>query len=432
MRWFITLSWWDKFSRSLLLAVRSLWLHKLRAFLSVLGIIIGTGAVIVLMAFGEGSMQDALEDIQRQGATNIIIRSEKPTDDSASSKKAFIASYGLTDADYQQFKMISTVEWDVPMRIFVGQEIRHLDRFVPNGRVVGTTGKYSLVNRFGMATGRFLVDDDDFNMANVAVIGSTLAATLFPFENPVGQSVVIGNKFEYRVVGVISDRLPTGSGTGKVAEEFNNDVYIPLATCQLRFGEKVISRTSGSRSGEMVELHQITLKIAKMEQVRASGEDVRDILSRNHMRTDWSVTIPLDRLEEAERARDRGTLLLAAIAGISLIVGGIGIMNIMLATVTERTREIGIRRALGAKRRDIVMQFLIEAVVQTSLGGLVGMSIGLLIVFGVPLLIAIPVKLHVPSLFLALAASIITGVLFGVYPAIRAARLDPIEALRHV
>jgi putative ABC transport system permease protein len=429
--WF---SWWDKVSRAMVLAMRSLWLHKLRSSLSVLGIIIGTAAVISLMSFGEGSMQDALEDIARQGATNVIVRSVKPPADSSSGRRTPIATFGLTRKDYEKFQMIDTVIRHVPMRIFP-QEIRRLER-MQNGRVVATTAKYAEVNPFDMATGRFLTGYDDVEMQNVAVLGSAISEYLFPFENPIGQTVVI-NKHDYRIIGVISERMPTGgAGGSQAAEEFNNDVYIPLRTCQVRFGEKIILRQSGSFSGEQCELHQVTLTVTEMDKVRGVGKAIEEQLKRDHPRKDWAVTVPLDRLEEAERARDRYLVLLAFIASISLAVGGIGIMNIMLATVTERTREIGIRRALGAKRRDITMQFLIEAVVQTGIGGLVGLLLGLSILFGLPLVATLfggrlPAKLHIPSLFYSPLASVVVGVLFGLYPAIRASRLDPIEALRH-
>src|SRR5438128_1475299 len=205
-----------------------------------------------------------------------------------------------------------------------------------------------------------------------------------------------------------------GTGGRQAAEQFNNYVYIPLRSFNARFGGTVYIRQSGSRSGETVRYHQITLKIRKIEgqdwmkAVEDTGLAVRDWLNdpflSAHYRKDWAVTIPLDRLKEAERARDRYKMLLVLIAGISLMVGGIGIMNIMLATVTERTREIGIRRALGAKRRDITQQFLIEAVVQTTIGGLFGVLLGLAIVYGIPPLAAflfsssLPAKLHVPSI----------------------------------
>jgi putative ABC transport system permease protein len=425
----------DKGRRGLVLAVRSLWLHKLRSVLSVLGIIIGTMAVITLMAFGEGSMQDALDDIKRQGATNVMIRSVKPPDDSSTQRRTRVATYGLTFADYERFLTIGTVIRRVPMRIFP-QEIRHLER-MHNGRVVATTPGYQEVNEVQMAAGRFLIDDDDHYMVNVAVLGANTADQLFPFEDPVGQSVRLGHYY-YKVVGVIHDRMPTAAvgGSSQSAEDFNNDVYIPLRTCKVRYGEKVYLRQTGSWSGEKVELSQVTLTIADMDSVRPAGAVVRDLLQRYHIKNDYAVTVPLDRLEAAEREKDRFTRLLVLIASISLLVGGIGIMNIMLATVTERTREIGIRRALGAKRRDITLQFLIEAVVQTAVGGLVGVALGLGAVFAFPVIwrwfgSRLPAQLNVDSIFYSLAVSIIVGVGFGWYPAWKASRLDPIEALRH-
>jgi putative ABC transport system permease protein len=425
----------SKGQRSFVLALRSLWLHKLRSGLSMLGIIIGTLAVITLMAFGEGSMHDALEDIKRMGATNIIVRSDKPPDDSSTTRRTRIATYGLTWTDYERFGTISTVTRRVPMRIFP-QEVRFLAR-MHTCRVVATTPQYAEVNELHLAAGRFLTDEDDENMLNVAVLGSRTADNLFPFEDPLGKSVRLGNYF-YKVVGVLRQRMPTGgSGGSQAAEDFNNDVYIPLQTCKVRFGQRVFIRQSGSWAGEEVQLHQVTLTVTDMDSVRPAGQVVQDLLGRYHLKNDWKVTVPLDRLEEAERARDRYTRLLAIIASISLLVGGIGIMNIMLATVTERTREIGIRRALGAKRRDITLQFLIEAVVQTSVGGLVGVALGLAVVVAIPFLWQwlagshLPAVVNVESIFYSLDFAGGVGVVFGLYPALRAAWLDPIEALRH-
>jgi putative ABC transport system permease protein len=269
------------------------------------------------------------------------------------------------------------------------------------------------------------------------VLGAGVAEALFPYEDPLGKSVRIGAHF-FPVVGVLHHRIPTGgSGGSQAAEDFNNDIYIPIQTCRARIGPVVYLRTSGSRSGEKVELSQVTLTISDMEKVRPAGDLLRDMLERYHPRKDWAVTVPLDRLEEAERAKERFTRLLVLIASISLMVGGIGIMNIMLATVTERTREIGIRRALGAKRRDITLQFLVEAVGQTTVGGLLGVLLGLGSVVVLPWVWHwltgghLPARINVESIFLSLIVSISVGVLFGWYPSRRAALLDPIEALRH-
>ncbi len=433
-----------KMRSGLVLALRSLWLHKLRAMLSVLGIVIGTAAVIALMAFGKGSMEDALEDIRRQGTTNVILRSVKPTDDTSSGtgRRSWIAKYGLTWDDYDRCSpgILSTVVGRVPMRIFP-HEVRYFGRVAPV-TVVATTEAYAKIHRFEMATGRFLVDGEDQRdegdaqrYRNVIVLGASVAEELFPFEDPLGKSVVL-NKHQYKVVGVMKERMQ-GASTGGQRKDFNKDVYIPIETCKVRFGARVFTVQGSNRTAEEVQLHQITLTLKDIGSVRSTGDVVTGLLKRYHVKNDWQVEIPLDRLLEAERARDRYNMLLAIIASISLLVGGIGIMNIMLATVTERTREIGIRRALGAKRRDITLQFIIEAVVQTTIGGLLGMAVGMGLVFGLPVLWRLfgsnlPAQLDVWSIFLSLGVAVTVGVLFGWYPARRASRLDPIEALRHV
>jgi putative ABC transport system permease protein len=321
----------------------------------------------------------------------------------------------------------------VPMRIFP-KPVYH-DQYMYNSRIVATTPEYRDINTLKIAAGRFLVDEDGEEMDNVCVLGSGVSAKLFPASSPLDQTILI-DKFNYVVVGVVEERMPTGgSGGSQAAEDYNNDVYIPIGTAGGRFGKTVFLRQSGTRSGEQVEFSQVTLSVSDTDEVRPTGEAVKTILDM-HPRKDTVLTVPLDRLEEAERAKARFTMLLAIIGGISLLVGGIGIMNIMLATVMERTREIGIRRALGAKRRDITMQFLIEAVVQTSFGGLIGLATGLLIIYALPPAFALfgenlPAKLNGMSIVLSLAVAVGVGVAFGLYPAYRASMLDPIEALRH-
>ncbi len=448
-----------KLARAAVLAVRSLWLHKLRSLLSVLGIVIGTASVIALMAFGEGSMQDALEDIKRQGATNIIVRSVKPPDDSSTASRSWVANYGIKMRDLERFSTFGdTITRLVPMRVFPS-EVRYLDRQL-NARLVATTPDYASVNKIALARGRFITVEDNDNQINAAVLGSGTADRLFPFEDPLGRTVDCRGA-KYFIVGVMSDRMPTGgTGGSMAAEDYNTDIYVPFRTAEGWIGSKVMVRSAGSRSGEQVEVSQVTITVkAEVDSpdgratVRALGDEIKRIMERSHEKRDWAVTVPLDRLEEAERAQDRFTSLLVLIASISLLVGGIGIMNIMLATVTERTREIGIRRALGGKQRDITAQFLVEATVQTTVGGLLGVLLGLFLVVVVPAAPAnlgmlanwlgfselatsltgakFPARVLPSSIFLSVGVSIAVGVLFGWYPARRAAKMDPIEALRH-
>ena len=432
-----------KLRRSFSLAVKSLWLHKLRAFLSVLGIIIGTSAVISLMGFGKGSMQDALADIKRQGATNIIVRSVKPPDDSATANRSFVTAYGLTQKDLAKFTTFGeAITRTVPIRVFPS-EARFLER-MSNVRCIATVPDYADVNKLEMASGRFLDPSDDAELKNVCVLGSESADKLFPFESPMGQTVQMKGHF-FIVIGVVKERMPTGGTGGSLAaEDYNRDVYIPFRTSRRRFGDIIFTRSSGSRTAERVDISQVTLTVnAEVDspegrkKVQAVGDEIKRMLEKEHYKKDFAVTVPLDRLEEAERSQNRFTNLLVLIASISLVVGGIGIMNIMLATVTERTREIGIRRALGAKRWDIIMQFLVEAVVQTTIGGLCGVILGLGMVFAVPVVWkwlaaeTLPADVDGRSIYLSVIVSICVGVIFGLYPAWRAAKLDPIEALRH-
>jgi putative ABC transport system permease protein len=431
-----------KLRRSFITAVRNLWLHKLRSFLSVLGIIIGTAAVIALMAFGEGSMQDALDDIMRQGATNIIVMSLKPPDDASSNKRSFVAKYGLTELDYERFKTTvpNLVNAPLPMRTFQAEVRPVTESRMLIARVVATTPHYATIYSLGdkIDTGRFIVEADEApTPRNVCILGAEAARVLYPGEDPINKVVrFAGKNPAFSIVGVLKDRSPSTSGPD--IEKYDNDIYIPLATSKALIGETTFIRTSGMRGAEQVQLSQIVLTVEKMEQVRPTSEIVTAQLDLAHdsSKRDWGVKVPLDKLEDAQRTRDRYRIQMAMIAGISLLVGGIGIMNIMLATVTERTREIGIRRALGAKRGDVTFQFLVEAVVQTTVGGLIGVGLGFAVIYLAPLIahhfaIRLPAKPHLPSVFMAFFVAVAVGVLFGWYPSRRAARLDPIEALRH-
>ncbi len=255
---------------------------------------------------------------------------------------------------------------------------------------------------------------------------------MFPYENPLSQAIKLGSDY-YTVVGVTRKRESSaGIGGSLAAVDYNRDVYIPLNTCKLRFGERIIDQRSGSRQAEETQLTQITIQVGSMDEVLPTVPLIEAAYEPFHPKNDVEKTVPYDLLLQAEKQARQFTIILGTIAAISLLVGGIGIMNIMLATVTERTREIGIRRALGAKRRDITQQFLIETVVLAGVGGLLGVLVG----FTIPQVIIyfIPDQKAVvtgASVMLAFSISVAIGILFGIYPARRAALMDPIEALRH-
>ncbi len=435
---------------SLRLGFFSLLLHKLRSGLAVLGILIGITAVIWLVALGEGVSYQAQQQIKDLGANNVIVRSVKPPQDSSSSSSGgMFISYGVLRDDYKRIiTNLPIVQDAVPMRE-IRREVRYDDRAV-EARVVGCTPEYASLNHLILASGRFLTARDSAPAENVAVLGWETARTLFPYQNPLGRAIRMDKDF-YLIVGVTAERDPSAAiGGSLAAQEFNLDVYIPLATLRSRIGDMVFTSRSGSREGEIVELSQITVSVPEVEQVEQAADVIRSLMEQYHEKADYGVVVPKELLRQAELMRMMFNLLLILIAGISLIVGGIGIMNIMLATVTERTREIGVRRALGAKQRDIIQQFLIEAVVLTSIGGGLGVALGFLVGPTVdlvrmlllrffpdmmkalpPTILQLEPRIALWSITASLAIAIGVGVIFGLYPARRAAMMDPIEALRH-
>jgi putative ABC transport system permease protein len=276
------------------------------------------------------------------------------------------------------------------------------------------------------------------------------AMRLFPYENPIGQTIWVGSEF-YVVIGQTKPRMAAAAIGGSFdARDYSLDAYIPLKTLRHRVGDLVMRRVGGEFQGEKVELSQITVSVDSVDDVDETAAIINTLLKKYHDKEDYAVVVPKELLQQAERTRAMFNVLLVVIAGISLLVGGIGIMNIMLATVTERTREIGVRRALGAKRRDIIHQFLIEAVVLTSIGGALGVALGFLVKPTVTLvrrgllrffpdtvsvmpstILELEPRIAPWSIIASLAIAIGVGMIFGLYPARRAAMMDPIEALRH-
>jgi putative ABC transport system permease protein len=267
--------------------------------------------------------------------------------------------------------------------------------------------------------------------ANVAVIGAIVSEKLFPFGDPVGKSIRVGENHYYRIIGVTKHKDPSGGRGGSMAsEDFNKDVYIPITTDRARFGEVLSSEKQGQFSAERIELSQITVTVRSMDEVKRTADAIESLLQQFHPKKDFDKTVPLELLEKAEATKRIFNLVLGSIAGISLVVGGIGIMNIMLATVSERTREIGIRRAIGAKRRDIIFQFLVETLVISATGGLIGVALGVAVPPVVSRLSGIPAVIRPESPIVAFVIALVIGLVFGVYPARRAAMMDPVEALR--
>jgi len=437
------------FFRTLKLGTKSLLLHPLRSLLTVLGIFIGVASVIWLLAISEGISLEAQRQIESLGADTIMIRSVKPP----SEKMAVsgVTPYGLTRDEYDMLvSTVPTIKSAIPIR-----EIRRQFQFnerTVDGRLVGCTPEYAEINRLVVDRGHFISEAENFNTDSVCVLAARLSDRLFPYENPIGKRIYISeNQSFFRVIGVLKHRNASAAIGGSMdAQDFSNDVYIPIRTLQQRIGDIVVRRSAGTFEGEMLQLNQITVRIDDVKNVRSTAAIIENALAHHKNMEDVAVVVPLELLEQARTTRLMFMVFMGLVAAISLLVGGIGIMNIMLATVTERTREIGIRRALGAKQSDIVSQFLVEAAVLSVVGGLTGILAG---IFCRPAVVAVRelankhrpeimeslpevVRNLTPSIVMesipiAFLISIAIGIIFGMFPAVRAAKMNPIDALRH-
>jgi putative ABC transport system permease protein len=394
-----------------------------------LGMVFGVGSVIAMLAVGEGASQQALEAIKRLGSQNILLSSEKPSDDSGvggASKNSKLVMYGLLYEDEQRIReTIPQVMLTVPARM-VRRNTRFGDRQLQL-RVVETEPSWFNAVERPVLAGRVLKQNDLDTVANVCVLTEMGVRRLLAAEEVVGQMIRIGSG-SFEVVGIVKNE----DGGSVRAPDSEADVYIPMSTGKKMFGDTSIRYTpDGHTEGERIELGQIIVRMANTEAVEAVSKAIESMLARFHKRKDYKIDVPLTLLREAERTKKTFNIVLGAIAGISLLVGGIGIMNIMLASVTERTKEIGIRRAIGARKSRIVVQFLINTCVLSIGGGLVGLLLGIAIPSLITLTTDMPTVVEPYSLFLAFFISAGIGIVFGLYPAMRAASLDPIEALRH-
>ena len=426
--------------RTVKLGLKSLWIHRLRSALTMLGIVFGVCSVIAMLAIGEGASQEAQAMIARLGSTNLIIETVEPPKEQADSGEGEeMLIYGLTYKDAESIQnTLHDVEVVVPIRE-IDQEARYLRRKVAI-KIVGSIPWYTEISPVHMLRGRFLSSIDLHQQRSVCVVDEQLVRDLFGFEDPIGKDVQIQGNC-YRVVGV-AGALPLG---GK-QNDFGNDmpaetdsdsgaagiVYLPLSTTKTRFTEITASFSGGNQTIERVQLQKITVKVKSTEQVLPMRDILDNLLGRIHEdKKDYRIVVPLELLRQARQTQRIFSIVLGSIAAISLLVGGIGIMNIMLATVSERTREIGIRRALGAKKLDIIIQFLSETLILTFSGGILGIALGTLL----PLLVThfghMPTVITGSSLALSFGISGVIGVIFGLYPAYRAANMDPIESLRH-
>ncbi len=416
-----------KLVRMLRLGVKSLLLHKLRSALTMLGVVFGVGAVVAMLAVGEGASRKALAEIRALGSNNIMLTSKQNADDQAASgSRSMVKTYGLLYNDEERIRnTFDAVERTVPTKdlrknTFFGERSVEL-------RIVGTTPDwFDLVPR-DVVAGRVLLERDMTTSANVCVLTESGARKLLASSSVIGESVRVGADL-YEVIGIVMNETASGGGRTPDTEI---DAYIPINVAKERYSDLMIRRASGSFQAEQVELHRILVAVKDIDNVESVAAGIDRMMKHFHPEGDYDLFVPLAVLRAARAQANIWKWTLFSIAAISLLVGGIGIMNIMLASVTERTREIGIRRAIGAKKKQIIAQFLVETVVLSASGGLIGTIVGPAIAFGITLMSGIDTVVPLYSIVLAVGISMVIGIVFGLYPAVRAANLNPIDALRH-
>ncbi|MBL68088.1 MAG: hypothetical protein CMO74_06490 [Verrucomicrobiales bacterium] len=422
---------------------KNLRLHKLRSGLTMLGMIIGVWAVITLVAIGEGASHDAQEAIRGLGARNVIIRSIKPPSmqeqmhgDWESFFRRWMAHYGLRRSDATRIKKtVPGVKRVLPM-LNKRMTAVHGPREV-GCQLIGTFPYYPEFTQAKMVAGQFLNEIEEARKENSCVITQELAEQLFAGHNPLMERIRVSgyeSSQVFQVKGVLQeradmDKLP--QGIDSAGKSITANVYIPLSTFKALYGVRNVDRSVGDLKLEAVELTEIRVEFDEESQVLPALPLINEALKANREERDYEIVVPIRELAVLRAQKARDTRMLLYIACISLLVGGIGIMNIMLATVTERTQEIGVRRALGATRVDITVQFLVESLMLCLIGGAIGVVGG----WGFA-----EIRHHFLnqttivtewSVLVAFCLSVSVGLVFGLYPARRAADLDPIEALRH-
>ncbi|MEE2889420.1 MAG: ABC transporter permease [Planctomycetota bacterium] len=413
------------------MGLRNLVGYPMRTVLTMLGVVFGVGSVIAMLALGAGAERELLREIGRLGIQNIIINSIKPEEPETSSQRSnWINSYGITFKDHRQIvDTIPGIERALPVHVSkktVWQGSRRVE-----GTLYAVTPEH--LDMFGLNTsiGRNLTHVDDEKLSRVCVIRSGLLKELGIYQDPIGFPLNVGNE-TFHIVGVLAEDSFLGYARKALSVDAkSSEIYVPYNSILRRHGTRSIVRRSGSSEATDVELNQVVISVTDLDQVLVTARMLGSLLERNHPEQDYELVVPLEVLSQRQKTQQVFNIALVAIASISLLVGGIGIANIMLATVTERTKEIGVRRALGARRRHIIAQFLTETTTISTIGGTVGVLVGIGLVQVLTFFTGWSAAITLSSVFLSLSISMAVGIISGIYPARRAAGLDPIAALRH-
>jgi putative ABC transport system permease protein len=405
------------------LALRNLGSRKLRSLLTMLGMIFGVGAVVSMLSIGAGAQQQVLAFIEQLGVRNLIVEA-KDIPDTDSLLKLRKTSPGLSFKDLRVIRAnIENVSASAPRKCIAPTSTFPKSKMDMPG-VYGVEPQFREIAGLRVVAGRFFSADENDQRMAVCVLGEGAKANLFPQKEAVGESIKIQEQW-FRVIGVLGNQLVAQSElAGLKAQDLNNLVYMPI--------NSLIYRLEGARSYLKDEIDGIYLQLEKSADIGMIADMVRGILNTSHRyAADFRLIVPAELLAEQKRTQRIFEMVMVAIASISLLVGGIGIMNIMLASILERTHEIGVRRAVGARKRDVLRQFLVEAILISFVGGLLGIGCG----FGLSRLVSIMAGwstiVTLNSILLAFVVSVSVGLIFGIYPAAKAARLNPVEALRH-
>lgn len=410
-----------QFEENIKVALSGLIDHKFRSFLTMLGIIFGVASVITMLSIGEGAKREAIAKYQDLGVNNIIIREKDLTDEELEEVRTKF-SPGLSIEDAKVIEEIVPGVVKTATQSEINTEVKYEDKS-SKSNIIGITPEFIQILNYQTEKGEFISEEQHAKQLKVCVLGAGVSRQLFQKQDPIGKFVKIDDQW-LEVIGVLKSKTLFTETVGELAaRDLNSDVYVPLSIMLNRFSKENMLDS---------EIQQITVKVESSDQLFESAELIEGILKRHHFNNeDYSIVIPFELLKQEEKEREIYNFLLGAIAAISLLVGGIGIMNIMLATVMERTREIGIRRAIGARKKDIMSQFVTEAVAISITGGIIGVILGVGLSLTVSLFTDIKTLIQPYSIFIAFGFSVLVGISFGYLPAKNAANLKPIDSIRY-
>ncbi|HTL43786.1 MAG TPA: ABC transporter permease [Vicinamibacterales bacterium] len=416
--------WSSDFLPELRLGLENLRAHKMRSALTMLGMIFGVAAVVAMLSIGAGAQQEVMAFIEQLGVRNLIVEAREAPDNQTLQKVRKLSA-GLSFQDVRIIQAnLDGIDAASPRKRFTPSKLipRPVGGDIPV--VYGVTPAYQKIANLQVASGRFFDDAETTAAAPVAVVGEAAAATLFGVEDPVGQYLKVNEQW-FRVIGVAGPQLTVQSDVAGIpAQDRNNIIYVPLYAS--------IFRLEDGQSAQKDEIDGIYLQMKPSADVPSAAALMRGVLDVAHRGAgDFTIVSPAELLAEQRRTQRIFEMVMVAIASISLLVGGIGIMNIMLASVLERTREIGVRRAIGARQRDVVRQFLIETTIISLSGGVIGILLGVGLSQLIGVLAGWSTIVTTASIVLAFGVSVAIGIVFGLYPAVRASRLDPVKALHY-